>query len=284
MKDRYYTLVGALLVAGCATAPPAAAPRPAGGTILAYRAAAPATLTYDFADSSNFTITGGAIGDIRASMGSRGTAEVVVGAKDSTNVEMRMRITELQGTASNSAMGGTTNVTKADVTGEAVLTVSPRGVLTVNQVPTASRAAQQTGIGPSFFRRFTLRLPSTAVARGSSWTDTVNTSEESAGIRSSVNDVVTATWARDTTVNGKTLHVITHATQRTLNVTGTSEGVEIAQKLSGSASGYTLWDAQRSVVVERFENTELSGTFDLPAMGLSGLPVTAKGSGRITLR
>lgn len=283
MKDRFYRLVGALLLAGCATAPPAAAPRST-GVILAYRAAAPATLAYNFADSSNFTITGGAIGDIRASMGSRGTAEVAVAAKDSTNVAMRMRITDLQGTASNSAMGGTTNVTEADVTGEAVLTVSPNGALAVNQVPTISRAAQQTGIGPSFFRRFTLRLPSTPVARGASWTDTINTSEESAGIRSSVNDVVRATWARDTTVNGNMVHVITHTTQRTLNVTGTSEGVEIAQKLSGSASGYTLWDAQRSVVVERYENTELSGTFDLPAMGLSGLPVTAKGSGRITLR
>jgi hypothetical protein len=103
-------------------------------------------------------------------------------------------------------------------------------------------------------------------------------------MKSSVQDVVTSTWARDTTVAGRTLNVITHSTLRRLDVAGTSEGVEIAQKLSGTSTGYTLWDAQRNVVVERYETTSLSGTFDLPAMGLKGLPVTAQGSGRLTLR
>jgi hypothetical protein len=278
----YLSLAAAVLLGGCAAAPNATTPAPA-GMRMAYATTAPATVTYQFSDSSGFNIQGGAIGDIRVTAQASGTAEAAYAPKG-TDVEMRLRITDLTGAFTNSAMGGATNVTEADVQGEAVLTVSPTGVMTIGQLPTASRAAQGIGMGAGFFRRFIVRLPPGPVQRGASWTDTVTATDEGAGVRSSVRDVVTATWARDTVVAGRTFNVITHSAQRTLEVSGTSEGVEIAQKLSGTASGYTLWDGQRNLIVERFESTALSGTFDLPAMGLTGLPVTASGSGRITVR
>ena len=270
------------LIAGCAAAPPAAPPAPAGVT-LAYTITAPATMTYEFTDSNSFNIRGGAIGDIGVSARATGTAEAAL-APRSSDLEMRVKITDLTGSFTNSAVGGTTNVTEADVQGEAVLTVTPRGGFTIAQLPTTTRGAQGIGMGAGFFRRFVVRLPAGRVQRGASWTDTVSASDNNAGVRSAVHDVVTATWARDTVVAGRTLNVLTHSAQRTLEIAGTSEGVEIAQKLSGTATGYTLWDPQRNLIVERYENTDLSGTFDLPAMGVSGLPVTAKGFGRIILR
>ena len=280
---RSYVLPAALaLLAGCASAPPSAPPAPA-GVRISYGATAPATLAYSFSDSSGFNIRGGAIGDITVSARATGTTEAAVAPKG-TDVEMRVKVTDLAGSFSNSAMGGTTNVTESDVQGEAVLTVTPTGVLTISQLPTTSRSAQGIGMGAGFFRRFIVRLPAGPVARGATWTDTVTASDDNAGVRSAVTDVVTATWARDTVVAGRTLNVLTHSTQRTLEIAGTSEGVEIAQKLAGTATGWTLWDPERNLVVERLENTDLSGTFDLPAMGLSGLPVTARGFGRITLR
>ena len=282
MNLRIRSLAAAVLLAGCASAPaggPAASP----GVTLAYQATAPETLTYSFNDSSAFTISGGAIGDIRVSATSVGTVEAAVTPKE-TGLEMRMRVTDLEASASNSAMGATLNATESDVTGEAVVTVSPRGEHNIAQLPTISRTAQQTGVGAAFFRRFVVRLPAEPVRVGSTWTDTINAVEESAGIRSSVTDIVTSTWVRDTTVNGRTLNVIAHSTQRTLDVSGNSDGVQISQKLSGTATGETLWDPERHVVAERYESMDLSGTFDLPAMGLSGLPVSAKGSARITLR
>jgi hypothetical protein len=250
---------------------------------LRYGVSAPVTASYGFADSSGFNIRGGAIGDIAVVARATGTADATVAAKDS-GVELRIKITDLTGTFTNSAMGGTINATEADVQGEAVLAVSPRGALTIAQLPTTTRNAQGIGMGAGFFRRFTVRLPAGPVQRGAAWTDTVTASEENAGVKSTVTDVVTSTWARDTVVAGRTLNVLTHSTQRTLEISGTSEGVQIAQKLSGTATGYTLWDPQQSLAAERYENTDLSGTFDLPAMGISGLPVTAKGSSRITLR
>ena len=248
-----------------------------------YAAAAPATVTYAFTDSSTFHIQGGAIGDIRATIAGVGIAEATFTPK-APDVEMRMRLTDFTGSFSNSAVGGTTNVTEADVTGEAVMTITPRGLVTVNQTPNATRAAQSVGISGSFFRRFTLRLPGARVERGASWVDTVTANEDNAGTRARVHDIVSSTWARDTVINGRTLNVITHTTQRTLEISGTSEGVEIAQKLTGTASGLTLWDAERNLIAERIETTDLSGTFDLPAMGITGLPVKASGTGRISLR
>jgi hypothetical protein len=271
-----------VLVSGCATARPAAAPRPT-GAVMVYATTTPTTVTYQFTDSSGFTIQGGAIGEIRVAIRGSGTAEASYAPKGS-DLEMRLRVTDFAGSFTNSATGGTTNATEADVQGEAVLAINPRGVTTIAQLPTVSRQGQAVGVGMGFFRRFTVRLPAGRVQRGASWVDTVSASEETGGTRSTVRDVVTATWARDTVINGRTLHVITHNTQRALEIAGTSEGVEIAQKLSGPARGYTLWDAQRNLLTERFETTELSGSFDLPAMGLTGLPVRASGSGRIILR
>lgn len=273
----------AAAAAGCAATTPGQPPQPA-AVQLAYAATAPAEVSYQFSDSSGFHIQGGAIGDIHVTTQASGTAEATY-APNAGGVELHLRITDLQGSFSNSAMGTTTNVTESDVQGEAVMTVSPSGVLTINKLPTATRSAQGIGMGAGFFRRFTIPLPDTPVRVGASWVDTVTAKDEAtAGVRSSVRDIMTSTWVSDTVLAGRTLHLITYSAQRTLEVAGASEGVEIAQKLSGTAVGHALWDGQRNVLVERFESTELSGTFDLPAMGISGLPVKAAGSGRITLR
>lgn len=281
MNRRHAWLICAAALSACASTP-TMPPQPA-GTMLAYGVVAPATYEYSFSDTSGFSIEGGAIGNIKATITGAGTAELQY-APAPTGIDLTVTLTKFAGTFTNTAAGGMTNATEADVQGPARLQVDPQGTLTVAALPTASRAAQAVGVGASFFRRFTLRLPGALVRPGAAWTDTVLVNEETAGTRAAVSDIVHSTWVRDTTVSGRTLNVITHATQRTLNISGTSEGVEIAQRLTGTASGVTLWDPSRSLIVERTETTDLSGTFDLPAMGISGLPVTAAGSGRITLR
>ena len=153
MNRHLIMLAGLAALTGCATTTTTSAPPVVTGTTLAYSVTAPVTGTYEFNDSSIFTIQGGAIGDIRAATRGVGTATATYAPKG-TDVELRIAITDLTGSFSNSAMGGSTNVTEADVTGEAVLTIAPRGGLVVNQTPTTSRAAQQMGMSPAFFRRF----------------------------------------------------------------------------------------------------------------------------------
>ena len=72
---QYLSLAAASLLVGCATAPTASTPAAPTGVRLAYAAAAPATVTYQFSDSSGFNIQGGAIGEIRVTAQANGTAD-----------------------------------------------------------------------------------------------------------------------------------------------------------------------------------------------------------------
>lgn len=282
MIRRFWVLAIAALSA-CATAPSDPPTTGPAGALLAYAVPNPAVLNYAFTDSSGFSIQGGAIGDIRVAIVSAGTAAVTY-AQKAADIEATIRITDLAGSIVNSAMGSTTTATEADIQGNAVVTTTPRGVTTIVSTPTLSTSAQQIGLSNSFFRRFFVRLPQGRVRAGAVWVDTIALNESASGTKVDGADIVTSTFVRDTVVNGRTLALITTSSQRTLNVSGTSQGVEVAQKLTGTATGRTLWDAQRSLLVERTESSQLSGTFDLPQMGVTGLPVTASGSARLVLQ
>src|SRR5215204_3903174 len=116
------TSASAALIAGCAAAPATAPPAPT-GTSLTYAVTAPVTVTYEFADSNGFNIRGGAIGDIAVTARASGTAEATQSPKGS-DAELRIKVTDLIGSFTNSAAGGTTNATEADVQGEAIITVT----------------------------------------------------------------------------------------------------------------------------------------------------------------
>jgi hypothetical protein len=209
---------------------------------------------------------------------------VVTYAQKAADVEATMRVTDFAGSVTNSAMGGSgPSATEADIEGPAVVTVTPRGAVMVSAMPKLTPVIQTLGLSQSFFRRFFVRLPASSVRTGAVWVDTISTTDENAGTKAVLSDVVTSTFVRDTVVNGRTLAVIATSSQRTLNISGLSQGVEIAQKLTGTGSGRVLWDPERHLLVERAESSQLSGTFDLPQMGVTGLPVTARGSLRIAL-
>jgi hypothetical protein len=139
-------------------------------------------------------------------------------------------------------------------------------------------------MNPGFFRSFFVQLPDGGVRPGDVWVDTVHTSDSEAGTVVSVDDVVTSTFVRDTVVDGRTLAVIATSAQRAVNISGSSDGVPIAQRLTGPGNGRALWDVERGLLVERSESWELSGSFDLPQMGISGLPVSAHRSGKLALK
>lgn len=282
MIRRFWMLAIATLPA-CATVPSGPAVTAPAGALFTYAVPSPATLNYAFADSSGFNVQGGAIGDVRVSIATSGTAAVTYMQKGS-ELEATIRIADLAGSVMNSAMGSTVTATEADVQGNAVVTVTARGVTTVAAVPRLNAAAQQLGLGGSFFRRFFARLPAGRVLPGSTWIDTLTVTEDVAGTKVDATDVVTSTFARDTVINGRTLALITTDTQRRVDASGTSQGVEVVQHLTGTATGKTLWDPERNLAVERTESSQLSGTFNLPQMGVTGLPVTASGSSRIVLQ
>ena len=270
-----------LLTTACASAPPAAPPVPAAHPLVYAMPATPAA-TYAFSDSSGYEIQTGAMGAIRVSISSAGTANITY-AMNAGALQGTVHVAELNASM-GSSQGGEQTASQADIQGDAVVSITGRGSPTVVSMPKVSEAAQRAGISEGFFRRLFVHLPGSVVQPGSVWVDTVATTDEAGGIKASVHDVVTSTLAADTIVAGKTLAHITTTTQRTLNISGQSQGTEIVQKLSGTTTGYVLWDRDRNLLVERYETTALKGTFDLPQMGMTGLPVDAHGTDRVSLR
>lgn len=272
-----------VLTTACASSAPAPVSTPAPvAKALAY-AAAPATASYAFSDTSGFRIQSGAMGEISASISDNGIADVSF-EPAGTDVTATIRITSFSGASTNSAMGGGPVVSEKEIEGPAVVKLNARGVPTIVSMPKLTQSAQRVGMSEGFFRRFFVRLPAAPVAPGTTWVDTISTTDESAGIKAAVNDIATSTFVGDSTINGRSVAVILISTQRKLQITGSNEGVEITQKLSGTATGRALWDREHSLLVERTENTSLTGTFDMPQMNMAAMPITARSNGRITLR
>ena len=270
-------------LSACTSAPPPAPSLTAPATMLAYSMPSPATATYSYSDSSRIMIQAGAMGNIQMSSAATATTDITY-AEKAPNLEVTIRVTDFDGRFANSATGGRSTVTESQIEGPAVLSVTPRGATTITTLPKLSTAVQSAGLNPGFFRAFFVQLPAGGVRPGAVWVDTVQSSDNEGGTVVSVDDVVTSTFVRDTVMGGRTLAVITIAAQRAVNISGSSDGVTIAQRLTGPGTGRVLWDVQRRLLVERSESWQLSGSFDLPQMGISGLPVTAHRSGKLELK
>lgn len=272
-----------VILSACTSAPPPAPTPTAPATILAYSMPSPATATYAYTDSARIMIQAGAMGNIQMSSSATATTDITYTQK-APNLEATIRVTDFDGSFANSATGTTSTVTESQIDGPAVLSVTPRGATTITTLPNLSPTVQSAGMNPGFFRSFFVQLPAGGVRPGAVWVDTVHTSDSGGGTVVSVDDIVTSTFERDTVIAGRTLAVIKFLAQRAVNISGSSDGATIAQRLTGPGIGQALWDVQRGLLVERSESWELSGTFDLPQMGISGLPVTAHRTGKLAMK
>ncbi len=283
-------LIGCLLLlsTGCATRPtgsaPGAAPVAPPARPLAYGQPPTPTLAYEFADTSTSDIQAGAAGAIRVSTGASGTADLKF-EPSGGDQKVTLTFRQYSGSFSNSAGGGTMAATAADIKGPVVLSLSPRGVVTLPQRPETTQAFRTISGCDNIFRRFFVRLPARSVRPGATWTDTI-ASEESCGegLTTKLQNIARSTYARDTVVAGRTFNVITSEAERTLEVSGTTQGVEIIQKLKGTANGLTLWDPEKRAVFSRSENATLTGMFDLPAMSMTNMPISATGRSILQLK
>lgn len=279
----HHAIVLSPVLAACAGNPPADTAPTAPTTVLSYGVSTPDTLVYDFADTTNSTIQGGAIGQINVSIGSRGSMAIQL-EPDNRATRATVTLTQFSGTFRNSAGGGDVTASEKDVRGPAVLTVSPRGEISLVETPAVSQQFRTIAGSDNVFRRFFQRLPGGAVTIGTTWTDTIVTEENNEGVVSRTRNIVRSAYARDTTIANRQLAVINTIAERTLEVSGVAQGIDIRQMLQGTANGVTLWDPQTRAIVSRTETVDMRGTFDLPGMGVTGMPMTATGSLRMNLR
>jgi hypothetical protein len=189
----------------------------------------------------------------------------------------------LSGQFTNS-MGPSTTIGESDKPGPTTLTVSPRGEIRILQRPTMTAALQQILGSESMFQRMFTRLPGRAASPGEEWVDTMNVTDEAEGMTTTNQIVVRSTLAGDSTVGGRQLKLI--RSEATIHTTmgGSVQGMEIRQRLEGTTTATSLWDAARGVLVERIEFQNSNGTMDMPSMNMTGIPVTARGKGILRLQ
>ncbi|HSL71560.1 MAG TPA: hypothetical protein VK864_15040 [Longimicrobiales bacterium] len=276
------------LLGACATAAPEAGTstpdeRPATVRLGYASGETPATYTYEFADTTTSEIQAGAAGTINVGIGVRGVVDLAFEPAGSDQ-KVTITFTDFAGSMSNSASGGTVNAALVDVKGPAVVTLRPRGRITFVERPEVTASFRAVSGAEGVFRRLFVQLPNSNVQRGATWTDTLTIEETNEGLTTRTYNSIRSTWASDTVVGDRTLAVITYTADRKLDVTGTSQGVEIVQRLTGTANGTVLWDTQRRALVSRTETAQFTGTFDLPAMSMTNMPITARGTASVRLR
>jgi hypothetical protein len=190
----------------------------------------------------------------------------------------------LSGAFTNS-MGPSVTIGDGDKPGPATVSVSPRGAITVLNRPAQLSATVRQVLGSeSIYQRLFTRLPGRAAASGDSWVDTLSVSDEAEGMTTSNIMILRSTLAGDTTVGGRSFKLIRSEGTSETNVAGNVSGFDLRQALTGTISAVTLWDAARGVLVERREYTSSSGTMDMPAMNMTGIPVSSRGQATLRLR
>jgi hypothetical protein len=237
----------------------------------------------EYSDSTASDIQAGAAGAIKINLGARGVVDLLF-EPAGANLKVTLNVKEFSGSAANSAGGGVVNASLADVKGPAVLTLSPRGEVTFVSKPEMTPIFRQVAGSDGIFRRFFSRLPGRRIDAGYTWTDTVTTQEVNEGLTTRTQNVVTSTFSRDSVIGGRTMLVITSVSERSLEMRGVTQGVEIIQKQSGPANAITLWDPVRRLVVSRTETVRMNGTLDLPAMSMTNMPITSTGRVSLHLR
>lgn len=262
------TLALTASLAACAGGPASPAPERA----LAYDVpeAAP---TYSTADTMRFMIQAGDMGSVQIAVQYQGTAQLTF-EPAAGDFNVTVSLVSFEGRFSN-PMAGSLDSDASGLGGPIVVRVTSRGETELVEVPSVTDAFDQIAGPDELVRDFFVRLPGRPVEVGGTWTDTIRSRTEGAGTLTISQSILTATVDGDTTMAGRTLRLIRTVYDNTLNLSGTSGGTRVSQRLTGTTTGYFLWDMERRLLFERHEEGSLSGSLSLPDMGIDGLPVEA---------
>lgn len=266
-----------LIAAACTPAggvrTPASGSGPAAPAILAWdRASAPAR--YEVADTSALTMDIPGMGEAPVNLSSRAVVDMTF-REGPTGLVATATVTDIEGRFASPA-GAPTIVTAEDRPPPATLQVAPDGAVRLDDVAPFEGGLAQVTAPTNLYRVLFPMLPARAAEVGAMWTDTVHISETQTGMTSRTTQIIQSTWARDTVMGGRTLMVIESLSTTQIEISGLNQGVEVEQALSGTSSGFSLWDPQARQLVERHVVGTASGSASLPGLGMSDIAVTAR--------
>ena len=256
------------LTAGCGVSSPA----PAGG--LGFDLPSVPEATYVAGDSLRISVQS-PLGALTIEMDSEMTLGMSF-ARVSDGVEVTAAVREF-GASLNNPMTGTTSVDEGDVEGPLVFVIDRDGDATVSALPSVDGGVEQLRPFMSLPHEIFPRLPGRVVTSGDSWVDTVAWSGSQAEGSFSSTTVYTYTLTGDTAIAGARLLRIGVAGEATLEGSARAQGASIQQSLTGTTSGYYLWNPDEGLVHAAELDRTLEGTLSLPSMNLPSMPIRASG-------
>lgn len=248
---------------------------------LAYGIPDPNPATYEFADTATFSIQAGGMGTLDVRVLQAGLAELDFRGSP-TGLEVVVRVPRYSASFENPTQGAS-RADESGIHGPFTIALDHRGGLEVADTPSLSDAVLDIAGPESLVRPLFVHLPAREVAEGARWVDTVTTVEETDGTRSRGRTIITSTLAGDTLIQGERMLVIETESESEIEMSGTSGGTRLQQRLTGTTRGRIVWDPARRLLIERRDSGSLRGTLDLPEMGVAGLPVEGTVARRVSL-
>jgi hypothetical protein len=243
---------GWALAASACAGPGTPAPPPG----LTYRLPDPPAAAYRMSDTVQvgiqamgqaFSVEGGARSDWRMEF-----------APDTGGVRVTATLLDLDARMSN-PLGADQTVDEADVDGQVVFVLDPRGNPTLVSVPELGSGAAQFFTGSTIAHGFFPRLPGRVLALGESWVDTVSYTSDDGGAESTVRTIWTYTAAGDSSVAGAIYQLVRASGQTEQSSGGTIAGTDFTQSVSGGVTGHFLWDGAAGLLHSSEYRSELSG-------------------------
>jgi len=275
-----YAAASALLLFGLAACAGPGAVVPSGG--LMYQVPESPSVVYVVEGGQNINIDAGPMGSMSMTSSSEATLAMSFAA-GADGVQVTTTFQELS-VSMTQPMGGSLSASESDIVGDLVFTIDPKGGGTVVSLPETKGSAEQLVSPVSFVHEFFPRLPGGAVSPGETWTDSIQWESSTADGDVSSSSVVTYTMVGDTVVDGLTLLHITYEGEGEVVGSGSTEGMEVVQAVSGDVVGMFLWDPARGLMVSGESSQDMDGTVEVPAAGMPPMPVSVSGSGTVRLQ
>ena len=252
---------------------------PSGPPGLAYALPNPAAVTYVTGDTTVMDIDAG--GQAMQVTVSESTVLDATFERAAEGVQVTLEVKDLNATVANPM--GATSGDESGITGPLVMSLDRRGVVTVISQPqlteTASQYFQPLSVAHGLFPR----LPGRAAGVGESWTDTIRYEGQQGPGKVSAVTVVTYTVEGDSVLDGRSLVKISMKGSSESTAGGVITGMDFTQNVTGTLTGWVLWDQGRRLMMETYGETDGRGTMKVSAAPFP-LGVRLRGQSRVKLQ
>ena len=214
-------------------------------------------LVYERGDSVSATVTVPGMGSIGLDFDQSMTLNADF-LPSAAGAAVAVEILDYSGTIRNPAMG-TTRARAENVSGILGFILDATGRVEITDSPSVTGAAGQMFRATALAHEFLPRLPGGPVVVGASWTDTIQYDESTRAGDLDVVWVVTYTVVGEDDFRGIPVMRVESDGRYQVATGGEMQGMYVEQELSGSESGYFLWDQSGRRVMMMESVREMDG-------------------------